>query len=436
MLRRLSDMERLIWLIGQVMPISFLMVARIRGEFSFKQLREALRKVRRRHPLLAVRVTRDAEGQPWFTQEGVVEPPVRVVEGVIDDGWITEAKRALLEPFPTATGPLVRFTWLKSADAPDRSGLVAICHHGIADGNSATYLLRDILHHLGHPMATVRPLPLQPACDDLIPARVEHALSQGVISKMEASHSTSVPEARDQAGPARPSPPPPPRYHLRAWSLARSQTASLLDRCRGEQTTVQGALAAAFLPSFAHVRGGVEGSWTGTLQTPITLRDRLSAPIGEDLGMFMSWVTTSVDYTPDRHFWDTARDVTASLHEQLRPEGLFAWVVMFKALGSLASNAEELPPYLTADYASMVTWDLSLSNLGRLAFPTSYGPLRLEALHGPLFAATPGDKVIGVTTFDGRMNLTFISREATIAPSVADQAIDEGMDRLAAMIHW
>jgi hypothetical protein len=431
MLRRLSEAEGLFLQAGDDMPVGFLMAARIRGEFSLQALREAVSKARRRHPLLAVRVARDAEGQQWLTSEGVPELPVPVVEGVSDDGWIAEAKDALLETFSAATGPLARFIWLRSADGRERSDLMVVCHHGIADGHSGAFLLRDILHHLGHPEAPVEPLPLQPVLLDLISPDVVQRLYEEIKDRLSASSAVAMEELRDKGGMADIWSLPAPRYHLRAWSLTSAQTASLVARCRGERTTVHGALGSAFLTAFAHTLGAKEGAWVRTLQSPVSLRDRLTAPIGEDVGVLMSHILTRVDCSPGRRFWDIARDVRASVRDQLRSEELFTRAVMFKVIAEMVSSQRGIPRHLVEEPSSMVSWDLSLSNLGRLDFPASYGARRLEALRGPIFAAMPGDRIVGVTTFDGRMRLMFICREATMDPPMADQVIDEAMDRLA-----
>jgi hypothetical protein len=66
--------------------------------------------------------------------------------------------------------------------------------------------------------------------------------------------------------------------------------------------------------------------------------------------------------------------------------------------------------------------------------PTAYGSLRLEALYGPIFAVMPGDRLVGVNTFDGRARFTFTSERATIHPPTADQLIQGAMDRLSAVM--
>jgi len=436
MLRKLSEAEGMFLRAIEEMPLGFLVAARIRGGFSLEQLKEALTKAQRRHPILAVRLKRDEEGQAWMTSEGVPEMPVRVVEGVGDEDWVAEARRTLVEPFPIDTGPLARFLWLRSMEDPERSDLMAVVHHGIADGHSGASLLRDVLHYLGHPDAAVEPLPLQPLLEDLIPAEVAQRLTEKIRAQLHADSLVSLDELRQDDSFTGRWALAPAGYHLRAWSLTRAQTDSLVARSREEQTTVHGALGAAFLSAFAHVLGREKGEWKRTVQSPVSLRDRLSVPIGEDVGVFMSHITTTVDCSSGREFWDIAREVRASTRDQLESEEIFARAVMSRVIAEMVSTEQALPRRMVEHPESMFSWDLSLSNLGRLDFPTTYGPLQLEALHGPVFAAAPGDRIVGVMTFDGRMSLMFICREATMELSVVDQIIAESIERLAGAMGW
>jgi hypothetical protein len=226
----------------------------------------------------------------------------------------------------------------------------------------------------------------------------------------------------------------PPRFCLRAWSLGRGRTAALVARSREEHTTVHAALGAALLRAFGEVIGATGEEWMRTLQSPVSLRDRLTPSIGDDIGVYMSHLLTTVDCSPDRCFWDVARDIRASMRDDMEREDLFARTVMGKVIGEMISEQQALPEDLLDGHATMINYDVSLSNLGRLGFPTCYGRLRLEGLHGPVFAAMPRDKIVGVTTFNECMNLMYICRETTMEPSVVDQVIDGAMALLASAV--
>jgi hypothetical protein len=67
-------------------------------------------------------------------------------------------------------------------------------------------------------------------------------------------------------------------------------------------------------------------------------------------------------------------------------------------------------------------YDLSISNLGRINIPAQYGQLHLESIYAPtmnVFQST--HRILGVTTFGGRMRCTFTSRDPE-APQIVRRA--------------
>jgi hypothetical protein len=69
-------------------------------------------------------------------------------------------------------------------------------------------------------------------------------------------------------------------------------------------------------------------------------------------------------------------------------------------------------------------YDLSISNLGRVDLPSQYGDLQLEAIFAPTMnVMMDGHRILGVTTFAGRMNCTFTSRDP-LAAAVAERALE------------
>ena len=132
------------------------MVARIKGNVSESMLRNAVSKVRGRHPNLRVRIVEDDDHAPWFTSEGVKEIPVEIVRRESDDHWIQLVQEASQIPFEFDERPAIRFILVQS---PSESELIILCHHIICDGLSLAYLARDLMVHLGDPTREVKVLP-------------------------------------------------------------------------------------------------------------------------------------------------------------------------------------------------------------------------------------------------------------------------------------
>lgn len=410
------------WLHVREQEMCFATTARVEGSFSEAQLREALAKAARRHPLLAARVVIDEEGQPSFVAPDVLELPLRVIEEGEERGWTQVVREELGRRFLWETG-LARFAWLRSAGFSD---LIGVYHHAIADGLSGAYLVRDILHYLGNPEAPVERLPVLPGVDELVPQAGE--------SGPEVSFSETVAHL-PRPDQERDAPAGPPAFWLRAWALTPPQTSAVVARAREEGTTVHGTLGAAFLLSFAEILGG---SQVRTIQSPVNLRGRLSQPVGEGLGNFTTLIKASVDCAPGRDLWETARDVRAGLQRELEPERLFTIFNLMRAARSSPPGSRAFLENVdkAAAFFRELDYDLSLSNLGRLDFPSTYGLLRLESLYGPTFSAMEGDRIAGVTTFGGRMHFTFIFREPAMAAAAAEQICQLAMDRLGEATSW
>jgi hypothetical protein len=80
------------------------------------------------------------------------------------------------------------------------------------------------------------------------------------------------------------------------------------------------------------------------------------------------------------------------------------------------------------------SYDLSLSNLGRLALGTSFGSVRLEAIWGPTFSAINGERVIGVNTQDGVLRMTDIWDPDVCDSAAFDRIRDLARAKLASFL--
>ncbi|MBE9103005.1 hypothetical protein [Vacuolonema iberomarrocanum] len=61
-----------------------------------------------------------------------------------------------------------------------------------------------------------------------------------------------------------------------------------------------------------------------------------------------------------------------------------------------------------------ITYGYALTNVGRFDIRTSYGPLELEGVYGPLFYSDIEEKMVGVVTVGGRLSFLHASRESVV----------------------
>ena len=137
---RLGSLEELVWLYDQTSPFHFVMGATFIGAGTAAPWREVLDVLQRRHPLLRVRVERNASAYPEFVTDEAARIPLRI--GEADIGWAAEMSHELQIPFDHRNAPLIRAVVCGGAAG---STLLLTVHHAIADAISLTWVFRDVL---------------------------------------------------------------------------------------------------------------------------------------------------------------------------------------------------------------------------------------------------------------------------------------------------
>jgi len=421
------------------------MVGRIKGTVSVDLLKSAVLKVRQKHPLLGVRVSLDDDTAGWFAQEGVPAIPIEVKPRTTDDDWIRTATEELKRAFSTETGPLIRFVLLRSREVSD---LIVIAHHSICDGRSLVYLIRDLMFHLSNPDHKVPPLPVTPigikdGLPDsasggflyrLIMKRMNKKWSRKGIAFDENDYRDLHQIFWDKN-----------RVRVLAWGLTEAQTSALVSRSREEQVTVNSALYAAFLAAQSDIQGDSQ-PYLNNVLVPVDLRNRLTQPVGEAIGYYVSAVKLSLKYTRQKPFWDMARIVDQKIKRQLTDKNVFASqrlaslspslldALVFAKLGKLDDRmALRL---LKRTGLDKVFTGILISNLGRLDLPVDYGNLQLEAIMGPSVYSDTIEKMLEVVTVGGKMYLTFTFGETVIAADTVTEIKNTAMEYLDKAVGW
>lgn len=393
---KLSGVQSPLLVSGLPFSLSFTVSARVRGPLTSEGLKNALVRLCQRHPLLAVRAVAGKDGAAYFTTEGVPPIPLQIIERATEEDWVRQVEREIAQPADYRAGPPFRCVWLRGQPVSD---LLLVCDHITADGHAGIYALRDLLTMLADSNRMLEPL---------VPASMTELIPPPMMEKIAALTSPAPGAA----------PRPPAEYHLPAppveilrvmpFALDEAETAALVSRCRAEGVTVQSALCAAFTLPFAerHPDAPVR-----KVESPVDIRGRLTQPLGEVYGNYISLAVTNLNCAAGRNPWDIAREARHAL-AAITEEQLFTAPVVVMAV---AEQPLSIPPV-------DISHDLSISNLGRLDIPAHYGPFYLESIYGPtLNVSWPGHRILGVNTFSGRMRCTFTSRDPE-APQILQRA--------------
>jgi hypothetical protein len=226
------------------------------------------------------------------------------------------------------------------------------------------------------------------------------------------------------------------QHQVLTAELSEAQTGALVERCQKEQTTVNSALTAAFVGAQTIVLG--DRPFHSSTLVAASLRDRLPRPAGEVMGFYAAAVQPKYRYDGRRGFWDNARQFHRKVLPLYTDKNLFqealAWchldptileAIIFKTLGGLvpegSSRYRKMSAFGTRDDTVLrilkrdkmdsldrILYGTTVTNLGRLDFPRTYGTLELDRLimkPGGAFPLVNFNLVLGAATCAGKLSL-------------------------------
>lgn len=405
---------------------NFAMMARVRGNVLAEQVREALRQIPARHPAMVTVRGGDAQ------QLDPIGPEFPLTE-YLDAGendWVAVVQNELAHSF-TRERPYARFMLLKHGEHFD---LVGVFHHHVCEGMSGMYIMRDILQLLGNPQTPLLPFALPKMPNELIPASVvNNDAFQNNVKKMlrDLRWGLWVEKMRRRAFPQTAVTAPVEdetlvnQFVLFPVQFSVEQTRVLTERCRAEGVSVHAALCVAWLWALIDQTDG-EKPRGGAVSSPVNLRNRLSSPVDETAGQFLTIVETYVDYEPGADFWEQARVFKQRFIDATTDEALFFRPVLFGSIfGKLPQSDARI--VMSLIFSGRVKYDFSVTNLGRVPIPEQNGNLRVEAFYGPLVNSAPRERTVGVSTLGGQMTLSFLFRKSKMTLEQGRDLMDRAL---------
>jgi hypothetical protein len=375
--RTLGAFEKAFWLLDQIDSKDFCLAADISGTQPVEKWRKAIDMVQQRHPNLSVRVALDDLARPTLQHVENLPIPLRVVQVEQNYRWEQEVEKELSVRFNTAEGPLLRVVLLQK---PDSTVLILAANHTVADGTSLSYLTRDLLLAVtGKELALLEP-------------QVSNDQTLGLPEDLPAQTVEQLLELNMKTGVVNPL--------VSSHRFSESTTRNLLERARQENTSVHGAICAAVLLASREIRP----EWDQTrmeLVSPICTR----GPLNLDDNVGLNITTQSVFFEPQPYmsFWDLARLAKAGLGGTSSAEYTKGYLSFF---GNLVFGHNDMQQMLDA-LKQAFNHHIMVTNLVRVKYKTDFGPLKLEALYGPMVRSGKGmEQTIGALTTNGSLCLT------------------------------
>ncbi|MGB8946705.1 MAG: peptide synthetase [Streptomyces sp.] len=374
--------------------LQFPLVAEVDRHRTEAELAVALVKLRRRHPMLGVRVDRTAPAAVYRATDAAI-PVTTLAQGTPWQAVVAAEQTRPISPAPD--GPSVRAVLLPRGR---RCGIVLTFAHQITDGVGGLRALLDLVAVLDG--------------EEVAPGGVPEALEDLLAREVTAPEAANAPDTTAPADDPRMSaggelaPFSGQVPHLQALALDQELTSRLVHRCRQESTSVHAALCAAAAVVF-HRRGR---DFVRVL-TPMDLRRACSLP-DEVVNRFAGARTASETHEAD-DFWKLARGTRESLARQRTPSAL-------KAAGAaLAEHAPTSADEAEAMMGAATAADIQITNLG-VAEPWRQSTQTLTALWGPgQITQLRGEHVLGVVTVGGRLRMTELTHDP-VAGLVGDIA--------------
>ncbi len=389
--------------------LNILTISRIKGGLKKEIIRQALDLIQCRHPRLNSRIIGHLDSLKF--NFGSIKIPLRLVQKQSIEQWQEVALEELNQPIDS--GQCLIRTVLISFPDDQINYLMTILHHAISDGLSTVQLHSEILTYcqkivdgeIEENISTLHPLP---HIQELMPKsmRGKFAAIKGISFLLRLKLKQHLHHPRtlrfDKCVP-----PELRRCNMVQRKLNQENTAQLVELCRKEKTTVQGALCAAMMLA---VSRELESENRPNLRLSccsyIDLRNRLKNAVNRNnLGILASGIISLHTLGKNTSFWDLARDVRQKLKVNLESESIFNVALMSKMIYEyLLSRPNEAP------------MTVSVTNIGKIDIPNDYGLFQLEEISFlPVEAVFGGVFGVAVTTFQGTMVLNFMFSEPSIS---------------------
>lgn len=124
--------------------------------------------------------------------------------------------------------------------------------------------------------------------------------------------------------------------------------------------------------------------------------------LDDDCALLVAAGVVAIEPDPSTTFWQIASGSTARLSGAQTPEAITASKYGFQQLVKQGVDVSTAGAILAEGFGHEIT----LTNLGSLAYETDFGKLKLEAVWGPAVSARAvGAHTIGVTTANGSLRL-------------------------------
>ncbi|MCX5982874.1 MAG: condensation domain-containing protein [Nostocales cyanobacterium LacPavin_0920_SED1_MAG_38_18] len=425
--RKLGQLEETMEILNQrAKTWNVVTISRIRGNIQETVLRQSLNIIQYRHPALNSHII-NSRNSYYYQSKGTGKLPLQVVNIRESQEWEAIVNAEMNQVIDTSKY-LLRVVLVKILNQQNINYLITTTHHAITDGLSSVQLHSEILTYCqkiteGKSLPIVTTLERLPPIEKLLPTWTNSFKSK--LGRVALLLNIAFQKYWNQPKALRVEkyvPISQRRCEIIHRQLSEESTRQFIQQCRQENTTVQSALCAALMLTVSkQLAKNHEDNIPVSCLSYLDLRRRLQPEIStENMTVLAASLMKFYRITNNTSFWELARKVKRNLNEKIHQGEIFQMIYLAKHL----INFSLLFP-------NQVSPTVSVSNLGKVNIPHTYGELELEEISFVgSHALYAGMFIVHAATFQEKMTLNFVFSQPSLNQQTMERLVDHCIDSI------
>ncbi|OBQ16562.1 condensation domain-containing protein [Anabaena sp. AL93] len=425
--RKLGQLEETMEILNQrAKTWNVVTISRIRGNIQETVLRQSLNIIQYRHPALNSHII-NSRNSYYYQSKGTGKLPLQVVNIRESQEW-EAIVNAEMNQVIDSSKYLLRVVLVKILNQQNINYLITTTHHAITDGLSSVQLHSEILTYCqkiteGKSLPIVTTLEPLPPIEKLLPTWTNSFKSK--LGRVALLLNIAFQKYWNQPKALRVEkyvPISQRRCEIIHRQLSEESTRQFIQQCRQENTTVQSALCAALMLTVSkQLTKNHEDNIPVSCLSYLDLRRRLQPEIStENMTVLAASLMKFYRITNNTSFWELARKVKHNLNEKIHQGEIFQMIYLAKYL----INFSLLFP-------NQVSPTVSVSNLGKVNIPHTYGELELEEISFVgSHALYAGMFIVHAATFQEKMTLNFVFSQPSLNQQTMERLVDHCIDSI------
>ena len=437
--RPLVDLEKALELLQrETNSLHVVVVGKIKGFLDPEVLRRSLLFVQLRHPLLNSHIVGPLD-HLMFKTEGTEKIPLEVILNSEPEYWQTIFVNELNTKLENKK-VLLRANLIKPTEKSTTNYLITRIHHGVIDGISAVHLYSEILSFCQkivseNQIPEFEKLGPPPCLEKIIADYTVENNTESLISEVEqpidtlpfekyVPYTESLISELEQPIDTLPFEKYVP-FKQRTCGLIQKQlnaslTQQLIQRCKSEKVTVQGAICSAMMLALAKYLEPEDKEFYFSCYDAVDMRRRLNSPIGnEQMTFLVSSLVCFHTVNQKMSFWDLAKQATEEIQAKLKTPEIYHRILAFGEGVNIIENPEK------------TIYSVLVSNIGRVKILSNYGQFELEEISfgvsNKMFGST---FAVFASTFQDQATFNFVYTQPLVSQTVIEKLIKDSMEYL------